>query len=69
MNKKAFLWLALSSKNLSLRKVKAETQSKNPETGTDAEAMKKYYLLDCSYDLLTLLSYKIQTHMVRVDVD
>lgn len=39
--------------------------SGNTEAGTEAEATVESCLLSCSWDLLSLLSYKTQEHMPR----
>ena len=45
----------------SLMKRKTGTQSRNPEAGTDAEYLEKYYLLLVLHSLLSLPSYTSQS--------
>lgn len=44
--------------------LKAETQDRNLEEGTEAEAMEKCYLRKSTYDLLKLLSYTTLDHQI-----
>jgi hypothetical protein len=58
VGKKGFIWLTCNCP--SLREVKAETEGKNLEAGTEAEAMEELCLLAC---FQTYIFYLIQLRL------